>query len=313
MRSRKCILKKALSCEKGDEVKRNKSIEYEIIYTLKQNFSIVLLCEIAGVSRSGYYKWGKKKNNPSEKMKEDQFIMSKITECELDPDINGSYGYPRVCTWLKKYYGLQVNHKRVYRLMRKMGIQAKIRKKKWKHFGLKEQCVVSENRLNREFSAIRPNEKWVTDITYLTFNSKRMYLSVIIDLYNNEVVAYQVSENNNLKLVTDTVNKALRNRNVHGTILHSDRGYQYTSKKYNQLLKKYKMNVSMSRKGNCYDNACVESFFSHLKSECFYRNEFHEKEGIFKSIRRYMKYYNNRRFQKKLNNLSPIEFKTKAA
>ncbi|MDM5185969.1 IS3 family transposase [Bacillus sp. DX4.1] len=307
------MLKKALSCEKGDEVKRDKSIEYEIIHTLKHSFPIVFLCEIAGVSRSGYYKWEKRRTNPSEKMKEDQFIMSKIVECELDPDINGSFGYPRVCTWLKKYCGLQINHKRVYRLMKKMGIQAKIRKKKWRHFGLKEQCVVSKNRLNREFSASKPNEKWVTDITYLTFNGKRMYLSVIMDLYNNEIVAYQVSESNNLKLVIDTVNKALRKRNVHGTVLHSDQGYQYTSKKYNLLLKKYKMNVSMSRKGNCYDNACVESFFSHFKTECFYRNEFHEKEQVFKAIRRYMRYYNNKRFQKKLNNLSPAEFGTKAA
>ncbi|WP_428004121.1 IS3 family transposase [Bacillus cereus] len=201
-----------MSYEKGDEVNKSKSVEYEVIHTLKQNFSIVLLCEIAGVSRSGYYKWEKRINDPSEKMKEDQFIMSKIVECERDPDINGSYGYRRICIWLKKYYGLQINHKRVYRLMRKMGIQAKIRKKKWRHFGLKEQCVVSENLLNREFSTTRPNEKWVTDITYLTFNNKRIYLSVILDLYNNEVVAYQMSEYNNLKLVTDTVNKALRKK-----------------------------------------------------------------------------------------------------
>ncbi|MDZ4654221.1 IS3 family transposase [Bacillus cereus] len=302
-----------MSYEKGDEVNKSKSVEYEVIHTLKQNFSIVLLCEIAGVSRSGYYKWEKRINNPSEKMKEDQFIMSKIVECERDPDINGSYGYRRICIWLKKYYGLQINHKRVYRLMRKMGIQAKIRKKKWRHFGLKEQCVVSENLLNREFSTTRPNEKWVTDITYLTFNNKRIYLSVILDLYNNEVAAYQMSEYNNLKLVTDTVNKALRKRKVHETVLHSDRGYQYTSKKYNQLLKKHKITVSMSRKGNCYDNACIESFFSHFKAECFYRHTFHEKAEVFKATKRYMGYYNNKRFQKRLNNLSPIEFGTKAA
>nr|WP_252597998.1 IS3 family transposase [Bacillus thuringiensis] len=302
-----------MSYKKGDEVKKSKSVEYEVIHILKQNFSIVLLCEIAGVSRSGYYKWEKRINDSTEKMKEDQFIMSKIGECERDPDINGSYGYRRICIWLKKYYGLQVNHKRVYRLMRRMGLQAKIRKKKWRHFGLKEQCVVSENLLNREFSTTRPNEKWVTDITYLTFNTKRIYLSVILDLYNNEVVAYQMSEYNNLKLVTDTVNKALRKRKVHETVLHSDRGYQYTSKKYNQLLKKNKITVSMSRKGNCYDNACIESFFSHFKAECFYRHTFHEKAEVFKATKRYMSYYNNKRFQKRLNNFSPIEFGTNAA
>lgn len=273
----------------------------------------MLLCEIAGISRSGYYKWKKRRTTPSEKKKEDQFIMSKIVECEQDPDINGSFGYPRVCTWLKKKYDLQINHKRVYRLMKKMGLQAKIRKKKWKYFGIKEQCVVTDNHLNREFSANKPNEKWVTDITYLTFNGKRLYLSVLMDLYNNEVVAYEVSERNNLKLVLDTLNKATKKRNVHGTLLHSDRGYQYTSKKYNLLLKKHKMNVSMSRKGNCYDNACIESFFSHFKAECFYRYDFLEKTQVLKAIRKYMKYYNYKRFQKKLNNLSPIEFGTKTA
>ncbi|WP_408011641.1 IS3 family transposase [Pseudalkalibacillus sp. A8] len=313
MRSGERILKKALSCEKGDEVKRDRSIEFGIIYSLKQNFPIVLLCEIAGVSRSGYYKWEKRKRNPSQKDKEDIFIMSKILECEQDSDINGSFGYPRVRRWLIRTYGLQINHKRVYRLMKKMGIQAKIRKKKWKHFGLKEQCVVSDNHLNREFSTDKPNEKWVTDITYLTFNGKRLYLSAIMDLYNNEVVAYKISERNNLRLVLDTIKKAIRKRNVQGTILHSDQGYQYTSKKYNQLLDKHKMNVSMSRKGNCYDNACIESFFSHLKTECFYRYEFLEKEQVIKAIRRYMRYYNNKRFQKRLSNLSPIEFRTKVA
>ncbi|WP_232299585.1 IS3 family transposase [Bacillus cereus] len=291
-----------MSYKKGDEVKKSKSVEYEGIHTLKQNFSIVLLCEIAGVSRSGYYKWEKRINDSTEKMKEDQFIMSKIGECERDPDINGSYGYRRICIWLKKYCGLQVNHKRVYRLMKRMGLQAKIRKKKWRNFGLKEQCVVSKNLLNREFSTTKPNEEWVTDITYLTFNNtKRIYLSVILDLYNNEVVTYQMSEYNNLKLVTDTVNKPLRKRKAHETVLHSDRGYQYTSKKYNQLLKKNKITVSMSRKGNCYDNACIESFFSQFKVE------------VYKATKRYMSYYNNKRFQKRLNNLSPIEFGTKVA
>lgn len=241
-----------------------------------------MLCEIAKVSKSGYYKWKKRKANLSEKQKKDQFIMSKILECEQDPDINGSFGYPRVRIWLKQKYGLQINHKRVYRLMKKMGIQAKIRKKKWRYFGIQEQSAVAKNHLNREFSATKPNEKWVTDITYLTFNGKRLYLSVIMDLFNNEIVAYQISERNNLKLVLDTVNKAVKKRKIHcPLLLHSDQGFQYTSKKYNQVLQKYNIKISMSRKGNCYDNACIESFFSHFKTECFYRYQFEEKDIAF--------------------------------
>jgi putative transposase len=272
-----------------------------------------LLCEIAEVSKSGYYKWKIRKANLSRKQKEDQFIMSKILECELDPDINGNFGYPRVCTWLKREYGIQINHKRVYRLMKKMGIQAKIRKKKWRYFGIKEQRVVAENHLNREFSSTKLNEKWVTDITYLTFNGKRLYLSAIMDLYNNEIVAYHISERNNLQLVLDTVKKAAKKTNLNGILLHSDQGYQYTSKKYNELAQKYKIKISMSRKGNCYDNGCIESFFSHFKTECFYRYQFKENDLVIKAVKQYMKYYNNKRFQKRLNNLSPIEYRTKAA
>jgi putative transposase len=276
-------------------------------------FPVVLLCEIAGVSKSGYYKWAKKREKPSTKEIEDQYIVSKIKECHEDPDINESFGYVRVKTWLKRNYGLVVNHKRVYRLMKENGIQAKIRVKKWKFFGRKEQYVISDNHLNREFTTPDPNRKWVTDITYLIFNGKRLYLSVIQDLYNNEVVSFKISERNDLKLVLDTVKKATKKREVNGLLLHSDQGYQYTSKRYNLTLQRYNIKISMSRKGNCLDNACIESFFSHFKSECFYRYQFTNPKQVEHAVKRYIWYYNNKRFQKKLNNLSPIEFRAKAA
>jgi transposase InsO family protein len=244
---------------------------------------------------------------------DDQFIVSKIIECQQDPDINWSYGYPRVRTWLKREYDLEINHKRIYRLMKTNGIQAKIRRKKWKHFGPKEKYVVSDNHLNREFSATRPNEKWVTDITYLIFNGKRLYLSTILDLYNNEIVSYKISERNDLKLVADTVKNAIKKRAVQGLLLHSDQGFQYTSKSYNQLLQRYNIKASMSRKGNCLDNACMECFFSHFKTECFYRYQFEDAKEVEKAVKQYIWFYNNDRFQKKLNNLSPIEFRAKAA
>ena len=128
--------------------------------------------------------------------------------------------------WLQQKYGIHVNHKRVYRLMREPGLQARIRRKR-KFFGYKEKAVVSENRLNREFSASRLNEKWVTDITYIPFNGQRLYLSVIYDLFDNEVVAYKISKRNDLKLVTDTVKAAIKKRNVNGVLLHGDQGFQY--------------------------------------------------------------------------------------
>ncbi|MFF3022318.1 IS3 family transposase [Gottfriedia sp. NPDC057948] len=293
------MFKKALSLEKGDDTKK-KALEYSVIYELKTSYPVVLLCKIAGVSKSGFYKWARKKECPSTKQIEDQFIVSKIKECHQDPDINESFGYVRVKTWLKKVHGLVVNHKRVYRLMKENGIQAKIRVKKWKHFGRKEKYVISNNYLNREFNTKDPNKKWVTDITYLIFNGKRLYLSVIQDLYNNEIVSYQISERNDLKLVLDTVKKARKKRDVRGLLLHSDQGFQYTSKRYNLTLKRYNINASMSRKGNCLDNACIESFFSHFKTECFYRYQFNDQNQVEHAVKRYIWYYNNKRFQKKL-------------
>jgi transposase InsO family protein len=284
-----------------------------VIHELKGKYPIVLLCKLAGVSKSGYYKWARTRENPTTKQIEDEFIISKIIECHDDPDINGSFGYLRVKAWLKREYGLIVNHKRVYRLMKVSGILAKIRVKKWKYFGRKAPYVISDNHLNREFSTNQPNKKWVTDVTYLIFNGKRLYLSVIQDLYNNEIVSYQISERNDLKLVLDTVKKATKKREVTGLLLHSDQGYQYTSKRYNLTLKRYNIKISMSRKGNCLDNACVESFFSHFKSECFYRYQFMEQKQVEHAVKRYIWYYNKKRFQRKLNNLSPLEYRAKAA
>jgi putative transposase len=134
-----------------------------------------------------------------------------------------------------------------------------------------------------------------------------------MDLYNNEIIAYEISRRNDLKLVTDTLKKAQKKRNVKGVLLHSDQGFQYTSHLFNKLLAKYKMKASMSRKGNCWDNACMESFFSQFKSECFHLHSFRSTEEVRDAVKEYTYFYNHQRFQKKLNNLSPYEFRTEAA
>jgi transposase InsO family protein len=289
-------------------VKRSKLDQYEIIKALSGKYPVTLLCEIAEVSRSGYYKWINKGNTITEKQKEDNQIKELILSCHQE--VNGIYGYYRVKAWLSRKHNLIVNHKRVYRLMKEMGIQARIRVKKTFYKKNKSHIIV-ENILNREFQATKPNEKWATDITYLMFNNRRLYLSVIYDLYNNEVVAYETSERNDLKLVMDTIKKAKKRRNVKGIILHSDQGFQYTSRQYQNLLKKYGIVPSMSRKGNCLDNACVENFFGHLKSELMYLSVFNNNQQVIKAIKKYIRFYNHDRFQKKLNNLSPIEYRTK--
>jgi transposase InsO family protein len=196
--------------------------------------------------------------------------------------------------------------------MKEMGLHAIIRKKK-PYFGKKESYIISQNHLNRDFQACRPDQKWVTDITCLIFNGQKLYLSAIKDLYNNEIIAYQISRRNDIKLVLDTLKKAKNKRNVRGTLLHSDQGFQYTSRQYNKLIQTYKMKVSMSRKANCWDNASMESFFSHFKSECFHLHPFRSPKEVKDAVNRYIRFYNHQRFQKKLNNLSPYQYRIQAA
>ncbi|QSF46693.1 IS3 family transposase [Paenibacillus tianjinensis] len=287
------------------------SKKFEVIKELLQKkYSLILLCKLAGVSRSGFYKWMNRQTFVSPKQREDEAMKLKIVECY--EKLKGIYGYRRVKIWLKRSYAIHMNHKRVQRLMGELGIQAVIRRKR-PYYGKKEAYVISENHLNREFNADLPNQKWVTDITYLIFKGQRLYLSAIKDLFNNEIVAYQISPKNDLKLVLDTVKKARRRRETQDVLLHSDQGFQYTSRQYSNLLKRYEIKASMSRKGNCWDNACMENFFSHFKTECFYLHSFHSSKQVRHAVQQYIHFYNHARFQAKLNNLSPYEYRTQAA
>ena len=286
------------------------STKYEVVKEMSKKYTVQLLCELTGVSRAGYYKWLKRQESSSPKQVEDHKIKKLIMECHTK--LKGIYGYRRVQTWLKTMHNLHMNHKRVQRLMGELGLKAVIRRKR-PYYGKKEAYVISNNHLNRDFTASKPNEKWVTDVTYLIFNGQKLYLSAIKDLYNNEIIAYEISRRNDLKLVMDTVKKARNKRSVKGIMLHSDQGFQYTSKQYNKLLNKYKMKSSMSRKGNCWDNACMENFFSHFKTECFYLTTFRTTEEVKFAVHQYIRFYNQQRFQKKLNNLSPYKYRTQAA
>lgn len=291
--------------------KKDIVILFKIIFDLSSNYPVKLLCEFAGVSRAGYYKWLKRKDNVTPKQQDDEYIKGLILECYNE--VNGIYGYYRIKTWLLRKKGLKVNHKRVYRLMKELGIKAKIRRKRG-NYKKGTENIIAPNVLNRDFTASDLNQKWVTDITYLMFNQKRLYLSAIKDLYNNEIVAYKISHRNDLKLVISTIKEAKKKQDVRGVTLHSDQGFQYTSHQYHKLLKRSKITPSMSRKGNCIDNASMENFFGHLKSEVMYLNSFKTEEEVIEAINKYIYFYNNERFQKKLKNLSPVEYRnTKVA
>ena len=173
-------------------------------------------------------------------------------------------------TLLKRKYGVYANHKRVYRLMKQMNLLAVIRRKT--PYTVYADKVYDEipNILNRKFGADLPNRKWVTDITYLTVNGQRMYLSAILDLFNNEVGAYNVGRHPTLEFVVHTVTQAVTKCKPNQVILHTDQGGQYTSRYYAAVLRSYGITQSMSRRGNCLDNAVIENFFSHFKSEMLY-------------------------------------------
>jgi putative transposase len=289
---------------------KKRSKLYEAIQSLSGTYPVQALCELGEVSRSGYYKWLRRPLKETIKQQADQQILAWLKEGFQA--VKGIYGYPRMTAWLRRQHSCIVNHKRVYRLMKQAGLQSVIRKKKRFH---KPVCEgnKAENTLGRNFKAERPNEKWVTDITYLPHEGKHLYLSTIKDLFSKEIVAYQISGRNDLELVLDTVEQAVKKEKVTGVLIHSDQGFQYTSHKYKNVLQGYAMVRSMSRRGNCLDNACMENFFSHLKAECLYLNRFTSKDELIQAIYTYIRFYNEERIQCGLDDKSPVEYRTLVA
>ncbi|WP_124115998.1 IS3 family transposase [Paenibacillus xylanexedens] len=295
-------LKKAQS-----EFARRGKLDFEARYQSVREISkwapVVWLCKIAEISRAGYYKWKKSIVLREKRADRDADLKAHILGIHR---LRPYFGYKRMRTALGKE-GFVVNHKKVRRLMRELQIRSVIRKKR--PFAGRKPSVLFRNVLNREFSAAAPQQKLVTDITYVRIGHDFAYLSVVMDLYNNEIVAWELSERNDLKLVMDTVKKL----KCGPTLLHSDQGFQYTTQSYAKLLEEKKLTGSHSRRGNCYDNACIESFFSHLKTEKLYLEKPQNLEQARNQITEYIFVYNKDRFQNKLGDLSPIEFREKVA
>lgn len=278
----------------------------ELIESLKGKFSISFICDCVGVPRSTYYRW---KNSGTRKPNELELQIKEI--CERH---KFRIGHRTVKAWLKKDYNVEVNRNTVQKIMQKYNLQCRVKpKRKVKAAG--ESHIVVPNRLERNFKASKPNEKWVTDITYLPFGQSMMYLSSIMDLYNNEIIAYRISLSQDVTLVLDTLKDAVQNRNVENVILHSDQGAQYTSYAFQNLAKEKGIITSMSRKGNCLDNAVIESFHSVLKSEEFYSQprEYLTNPIVVEKVKSFIYYYNQIRLQAKLNYLSPVEYREQVA
>jgi transposase InsO family protein len=283
---------------------RVKTHYYQVIDSLSSQHSVTLLLEAANVSRSGFYKWRCKKNHS--RLSENHEIRLQIKAIHTQYPF---YGYRRITAALHRS-GTFVNHKRVYRLMKTLGLQSTIRKKR-RHFGRKGSTVFP-NLLNRDFASAKPKQKLATDVTYLPVISGFLYLSAVQDLHNNEIVSYKIGKKNSLQLVLETLTP-LKKTISEKTVLHSDQGFQYTSKHYKQRLEEMGLQGSHSRKGNCLDNACIESFFSHLKAEALPRKVTLSEKEMVTRVEEYIAFYNNERFQKKFGQLSPIEYREKLA
>lgn len=223
---------------------------------------------------------------------------------------NGVYGYRQIQMHLLQDHEKRVNHKKVLRLMQEMGIRSKMRQKRRQSYKTTVGARVAENLLQREFKADKPKQKWVTDVTQYRVVDTWIYLSAIKDLYNGELIASHMSLRNDNQLVLQTFEKAFKKEtDVTGLIVHSDQGFQYTSYDYQDMLLKVGARISMSRRGNCYDNASMESFFSHLKAEALYPYHIRSLEEAQRRIEEYLHFYNNERPQRKLKKLTPVAYR----
>jgi transposase InsO family protein len=229
-------------------------------------------------------------------------LAEKIRECQTE--CRNTYGYRRVQIWLERH-GIHHNPKTVLRVMNKYSLLSVIRRKRYVKYG--EVLHRYPNLLNRNFTADRPNQKWVTDISYIRTGQGFLYLSVIRDLYDNSIVAYKSSMEQTVNLVLNTIRAAKKNEKVTAELqLHSDQGFQYTSPAYFKLTQEYGITPSMSRRGNPYDNALAENFFSILKTECIYRQKIATFEEARSLIDDYIFFYNHQRIQTKTK-LTPLE------
>ena len=269
----------------------------KVIQELRQRHSLELLLQIAQLPRSTFYYHVKHQEG-------DKYAREKEEIKRIFHENKGRYGYRRVTTALRNS-GFTLNHKTVQRLMKEMGLVCRVRMKKYRSYK-GEQGTAAPNLLNREFTAEKPNQKWVTDVTEFRLFGRKLYLSPIFDLYSGDVVTYTLSDSPNLSMVITMLEQAFQKiPNDTNLILHSDQGWHYRHKHYVAMLKEKGVRQSMSRKGNCYDNAVMENFFGHLKSELLYLQEFDSLDHFKQELIDYIDYYNNRRIKARLKGLPP--------
>ena len=276
-----------------------------MIWELRHKHKISLLIEVSGLPRSTYYYYAKGRTNL------DKYSEIKDQITSIYAENKGRYGYRRITSELHNR-GYVINHKTVQRLMKQLGIVCLVRMKKYKSYK-GEVGKIAPNLLDQDFKATAPNQKWVTDVTEFSLFGQKIYLSPILDLCSTDVISYAISDRPALSMALSMLEKAF-DQIEDGTnlILHSDQGWQYQHKHYQKMLKAKGIRQSMSRKGNCLDNAVIENFFGLLKSELLYLQEFDSIEHFKEELIDYLDYYNNRRIKTKLKGLPPAVHRRQA-
>ncbi|MEC4005917.1 IS3 family transposase [Flavobacterium sp. SUN052] len=269
---------------------------------LRHEFDLEVLLNQINMARSSFYYHQKQFDLP------DKYIEIKELIKTIYHQHKGRYGYRRITDELQNR-AIIINHKTVFRIMKLLGLKSIIRVKKYKSYK-GENGKIAPNLLERKFKATAPNQKWATDITEFNVSGNKLYLSPIIDLFNQEIISYELTERPVFNQIVLMLKKAFRKiPNSTNLMLHSDQGWQYQMKRYQYLLKEKGIIQSMSRKGNCLDNAIIENFSGTLKSEMFYTQKFKSIEQLKQEIDKYIIYYNNERIKSNLNKMSPIKYR----
>ncbi len=294
--------------KKESIVKARVEEKVNVVSELRLIYPLMILLKVSGLAKSVYY-YTLSKIDKDDKNKE---IIDKIKEIFINN--KERYGYRRITLELRNQ-GYNVNHKKVYRLMVKLGLKP-LKRNKRKYSSYKGTVgKIADNLIEREFNADKPNQKWYTDVTEFNLRGEKCYLSPILDGFNGEVISYNTSKSPNLEQINDMLNKAFNGRNLEGLIFHSDQGWQYQHQSYQQRLKNKGIKQSMSRKGNSMDNGMMENFFGLLKTEMFYDQEDKYKtlDELIIAIDDYINYYNYDRIKVKLKGLSPVNYRLQSS
>ncbi|MGR6874610.1 IS3 family transposase [Pseudomonas sp. HK3] len=279
--------------------------KYTFISSRTHRFSVRSMCRVLNVHPSGFYAWHE--NSKSQREKDDEYLLGFIKQFWLESGC--VYGYRKIYKDMLSF-GEACGKNRVYRLMKSAGIQSQRGYKRKANYSGGELSTVAPNLLNREFDVVEPNTAWVTDITYIRTYKGWLYLGVVIDLFSRQVVGWSMSDRINTDLVLNAITMAIWRRKPKGNVIvHSDQGCQYTSYDWKSMLESNNLTVSMSRRGNCHDNACAESFFALLKRERIRRKIYLTREEGKADIFNYIElFYNSTRRHGNNNDVSPMEF-----